>query len=327
MPRSHKAERAAAIAHIAQNALLFNDKALGVMPLYHTMGVRILLSSALLSGTFVCQPKFRPEATLELIEHHGISSLYLVPTLYYDLIYVPGFERAALETVKHLGFAGASMSDGLLNKLTVAFPGVQIVNHYGSSEIYTYTINQDATRKPGSAGRAGLNAEIAIIPLETEGVSHRVQKAYVEGQVIAREDSAEAFTGYLNRPDATKAAFKNGWYLTGDVGYFDEEGELFLTGRVDDMIITGGENVMPIGIESILSLHDDILEVIVVGKPHERLGQRITAFVVARRSIEFSELDDHCRAGGLPGYRCPKEYVFVDQIPKSPVGKTLRRLL
>jgi 2-furoate---CoA ligase len=114
---------------------------------------------------------------------------------------------------------------------------------------------------------------------------------------------------------------------TGDVGYFDEQGELFLTGRVDDMIITGGENVMPIEIESVLSLHPDVAEAIVIGRPDERLGQRITACIVAKQAVRASALDAHCRTLGLPGYRCPKDYEFVDRIPKSPVGKILRRML
>ena len=210
--------------------------------------------------------------------------------------------------------------------MAVAFPDVTVVNHYGSSEIYTYTVNTNAALKPGSAGRAGLNAQIAVIPLGSTSPSV-YQAVGVEGQVIARADSAEAFAGYLNRPETTQAALIDGWYFTGDVGYVDNEGELFITGRVDDMIITGGENVMPVEIESALSLHDEILEAVVVGKPDERLGQRIVAFVIARNKISSTELNAHCRGAGLPSYRCPKSYEFVEIIPKSPVGKVLRRLL
>jgi len=111
------------------------------------------------------------------------------------------------------------------------------------------------------------------------------------------------------------------------VGYLDDDGDLFLTGRVDDMIITGGENVMPIEIESTLSLHPAVSEVTVVGKSDDRLGEKIVAFVVPKDDVDQGALDAHCRTSGLPGYRCPKEYVFVDAIPKSPVGKVLRRCL
>jgi 2-furoate---CoA ligase len=326
VPRSHRAERAASLAHVAQNALFSGDIALGVMPLYHTMGVRLLLSTALLSGSLVCQPKFEPRETLKLIAAHDIASLYLVPTLYHDLLIELENHPQTLASICRLGFAGASMSDGLLQKLAKAFPGVMTINHYGSSEIYTYTVTQDAARKPGSAGRAGLNSTIAVMPLASDDVTARA-KPGIEGQVIALARSEEAFTGYLNRPDADAAVFKNGWYLTGDVGYVDAQGDLFLTGRVDDMIITGGENVMPIEIESILSLHPDVSEAIIVGRPDERLGQRITACIVPERDVCASTLDAHCRASGLPGYRCPKDYEFLQSIPKSPVGKILRRLI
>ena len=326
VPRSHRAERAASIAHIAQNGLFSGDISLGVMPFYHTMGVRILLSSALLSGSLICQPRFEPNETLDLIARHKISSLYLVPTLYHDLLMVLDKHPRALPSIDRLGFAGASMSDGLLQKLTRQFPGVKIINHYGSSEIYTYTVTQKAASKPGSAGRAGLNATIAIIPLGSDDITERERQG-IQGQVIASADSAEAFAGYLNRPDADAAAFRSGWYLTGDVGYLDTDGELFLTGRVDDMIITGGENVMPVEIESVLSLHPDVSEAVIIGRPDERLGQKITACIVAKRDVSASQLDKHCRQSGLPGYRCPKDYEFLQEIPKSPVGKILRRLI
>ena len=324
--RTHRAERAASIAHIAQNRLAFGEIALGVMPLYHTMGVRILISTYLLSGTFVCQQKFSPEHTLRLIESHQISSLYLVPTLYHDLVNTLFKYPVDLSSVLRIGFAGASMSDGLLKKMSKIFFNTAIVNHYGSSEIYTYTINPDASQKPGSAGKPGLNSQIAIIPLGSNDV-HRTLNFGSEGQIIARLYTEESFCSYLNKPEANRAAIKDGWYLTGDVGYFDHEGDLFITGRVDDMIITGGENVMPIEIESVLSLHDEIQEVIVVGKPDERLGQQIVAFIVSQTKVSSTDLYNNCRSHGLPGYRCPRSDQFVHEIPKSPVGKILRRQL
>ena len=326
VPRTHRAERAAALVQVAQNALPSWDVALGVMPLYHTMGVRVLLTTAFLNGTFVCQPKFQPDQSLDLIESHAVSSLYLVPTLYHDLMIALEKSTRDLGSIRRLGFAGATMTHGLLARVSARFPGINLVNHYGSSEIYTYTIDQDAARKPGSAGRMGLNSQIAVIPLGSDDVKARTRPGE-EGQVIASLRSAEAFSGYLNRPEANAKAIRNGWYLTGDVGYLDADGDLFLSGRVDDMIITGGENVMPVEIESVLSLHKGIEEVVVVGKPDERLGQCITAHVVAKLPISHDELDKHCRDAGLPGFRCPKKYFFVDEIPKSPVGKTLRRLV
>ena len=120
---------------------------------------------------------------------------------------------------------------------------------------------------------------------------------------------------------------RGGWYFTGDTGYVDAEGDLFVTGRVDDMMVSGGENVSPVEIESILSLHPAVAEVAVPGLPDERWGQRIAAFVKRGGAIDAEALDAWCRGSSLADYKRPREYVFVAEIPKSPVGKILRRRL
>jgi 2-furoate---CoA ligase len=118
-----------------------------------------------------------------------------------------------------------------------------------------------------------------------------------------------------------------GWYFTGDTGYADADGDIFVTGRVDDMIITGGENISPVEIESCLSLHAAVSEVAVVGLPDERWGKIVAAFIKRRAVVEPEELDAFCRTSGLAGFKRPRRYVFVAEIPKSPVGKLLRRKL
>ncbi len=148
-----------------------------------------------------------------------------------------------------------------------------------------------------------------------------------EGQIIAELSSDEAFEGYWRRADADARALHGGWYFTGDTGYFDADGDLVVTGRVDDLIITGGENVSPGEIESVLSLHPDVAEVAVAGLADERLGHKVTAFVKRRRGVAETALDAHCRASPLADFKRPRDYVFVAEIPKSPVGKILRRLL
>jgi 2-furoate---CoA ligase len=222
------------------------------------------------------------------------------------------------------------MPDGLLKRVDAAFRPALFVNHYGSSEIYTFTTEPRAAAKPGSAGKAGLNQRIRIIKFGTDSPDARAATGE-EGQIIADGASDEAFESYWRRPDADARALHDGWYFTGDTGYFDAEGDLFVTGRVDDMIISGGENVSPADIESVLSLHPAVAEVAVVGMPDERWGQRVTAFVKrapnADVAVEPAALDAWCRASSLADYKRPRDYVFVAEIPKSPVGKILRRLL
>jgi 2-furoate---CoA ligase len=326
VPRRHRAERAAAIAHVAQNQYAHGERTLGVMPLYHTMGVRSLLAMSLIGGAFVCLPRFDVRKALDLIAAEQITNLYLVPTLYHDLVHSAGFDAAHVRSVRKLGFAGAPMTDGLLKTLDAAFKPDLFVNHYGSSEIYTFTIDQNAGAKPGSAGRAGINQRIRVVKLGAAGPDERVAVGE-EGEIIAFAPSDEAFEGYWRRPDADARALRQGWYFTGDTGYLDRDGDLFVTGRVDDMIITGGENVSPVEIESCLSLHPDVSEVAVIGLPDERWGKVVAAFIKRRRPVTADDLDAFCRQSGLANYKRPRSYVFVAEIPKSPVGKLLRRKL
>ena len=326
VPRRQRAERAAALAHVAQNLYGHGERTLGVMPLYHTMGVRSLLAMSLIGGAFVCLPRFDVATALELIEAERVTNLYLVPTLYHDVIHHRLFAAHDVSSVCKLGFAGAPMTDGLLRALQAAFKPELFVNHYGSSEVYTFTIDQDAVKKPGSAGRAGINQMVRVVKLGAASVDEMAATGE-EGEIIALLAGDESFEGYWRRPEADAKALRQGWYFTGDTGFVDGDGDLFVTGRVDDMIITGGENVSPVEIESCLSLHAAVSEVAVVGLPDERWGKVVAAFIKCRGAVAPDELDAFCRQSGLANFKRPRRYVFVTEIPKSPVGKLLRRKL
>lgn len=326
VPRRHRHERAAALAHVAQNLYRRGERTLGVMPLYHTMGVRSLLAMALVDGSFVCVPRFDPAAVLKYLEEEKITNLYLVPTLYHDMLNHPNFPKTDIRSVRKLSFAGAPMNDALLHRLNKAFKPEFFANHYGSSEVYTFTVNQDAVAKPGSAGRAGLNQRIRVVKFEATS-SDDLAAPGEEGQIIADLAGDEAFEGYWNRPDADQKSLREGWYFCGDTGYFDKDGDLYVTGRVDDMIISGGENLSPVDIESVISLHPAVDEVAVAGLPDERWGQKVVAFVKRKSEVDAAALDAHVRSSDLVNFKRPREYLFVKEIPKSPVGKILRRKL
>ena len=326
VPRTHLAERSAALAHVAQNMYKNGEITLGVMPLYHTMGIRSLISMSLINGTFITQPKFSSLEAIKLINKFKITSLYLVPTLFHELIEDKSFTNNKVKSCKKLGFAGAPMNNGLIKKVMKAFKPIQLVNHYGSSEVYTFTVDQNADKKPGSAGKAGINQRIRVVEIGSKN-PQKIVKKNIEGEIIASLKSEESFSGYLKRPDANKKSIIKNWYFTNDIGYIDNNGDLFVTGRVDDMIITGGENVSPIEIENLLSLNKNVLEVVVVGLPDEKWGQRICGFIKRDGNIEFGNLDNHCKESGIANFKRPKEYIFVKEIPKSPTGKILRRKL
>jgi 2-furoate---CoA ligase len=147
----------------------------------------------------------------------------------------------------------------------------------------------------------------------------------VDGEICADLRSEEAFAGYWRRPDADAKSIRDGWFHTGDVGWIDEDGDLWLDGRLDDMIISGGENIHPLEVEDVLASHPGVREVAVVGAPDERLGERVVAVVVG--DAAQGDLDSHCLASSLARYKRPREYRFVDELPKSASGKILRREL
>lgn len=326
VPRRHRHERAATLAHIAQNLYGPAERTLGVMPLHHTMGVRLLLSTAMVDGVFVCLPRFDATQALRAIAEERITSLYLVPTLYHDILAHSEFEYSAVSSVRKVAFAGAPMHEALLKRVEAGFRPQLFVNHYGSSEVYTLAINQNAVRKPSCAGRAGINARIRVVTLDARSFDDFAAVGQT-GEIIADLAGDEAFEGYWKRPDADVRAIRNGWYFTGDTGYVDADGDLFVTGRVDDMIISGGENISPVAIEAVLSLHAGVEDVAVVGLPDERWGQRVVAFIKRNATVEPEMLDLHCRSSDVVNFMRPREYIFVREIPRSQVGKVLRRKL
>ena len=308
VPRSHRADRAGGASQALQHGLRFGDRTLGVMPLYHTMGVHSLLAMSLVGGCFVCQPRWDAEEALRLIEAERLTSLYLAPTLFHDLVTHPLRGERDLSSVEALAYAGSAMTTALVERCVATFAPRMFVNHYGSTEIYTFSVHRDQTAKPGCAGRASVNAQLKLDPPG-------------EGEIACRMDSDEAFEGYWRRPDADEKAIRDGWYFTGDVGRLDDDGDLWVVGRTDDMIISGGENIHPLEVEDVLARHPKVREVAVVGAPDDRWGHRVVAVVVTEPGTTADELDAHCLADeSLARFKRPREYRFVEDLPKSPAG-------
>ncbi len=331
VPRSHLNEASAAEAHIIQNVYTLFESTIAVMPFYHTMGMRTLLSTTFLNGKLVLLPDYEPQAALELLAKEKVTSLYLVPTLYYDLVSCPQFDQYDLRALTNLGYAGAAMTSSLTQTCFERFHPKIFVNHFGSSEVYTFTICSWLDRKPTCAGRPGFHEDVRIVTADPTRyvLPDEVVDIDTPGEVIVSLSSPEAFKGYWHRPDANEKAIRQGWYFTGDLGVWDQDGDLWVQGRVDDMLISGGENIHPLEVEDILAQHPKVAEVAVAGLPDERWGHIAVAFVVpADTSLTAEELDQFCLANPhLARFKRPKRYVFVKQIPKSPVGKILRRKL
>jgi 2-furoate---CoA ligase len=309
VPRSHRADRAGGLSQALQHGYLTGDRTLGVMPLYHTMGIHSLLAMHHVGGCFVSLPRWDPAQALRLIEEERITSLYLAPTLFHDLVHHPDAEKRDVSSVRALGYAGAAMTAALVERCAEVFNPEVFVNHYGSTEVYTFSIGPDQRRKPGCAGRPAVNARLKL----------------VDGEVCADLAGDEAFAGYWQRPDADAKVIRDGWYHTGDIARLDEDGDLWIEGRADDMIISGGENIHPLEVENVLARHGGVAEVAVVGAADDRLGQHVVAVVVGTATAD--ELDAHCLASELARFKRPREYRFVGELPKSSSGKILRREL
>ena len=330
VPRSQRAEHAATIAHIVEHRYALGERTLGVMPLFHTMGMHSLTAMLALNGLFVAMPEWDAERALEVAEREQLTCLYLIPTLFHELVNHEAFKHYNTSSVRKLGYAGASMLSALVEMCIETFQPDVFVNHYGSTEVYIFATYPDPQKKPGCSGRAAFLTELRVVRADPEPVvgPDEVVSAGETGEIIVRL-SDDAFDGYYNRPEATEKAIRDGWYFTSDTGYLDDDGDLWVAGRVDDMINTGGENVYPVEVEDVLDKHPEVSEVAVVGLPDEKWGQAVTAFVVPERQ-ELTEEDIRSylkEDTSLARFKHPKKVVFVKELPKSPVGKLLRRLL
>ena len=192
------------------------------------------------------QASFDAAQSVSCIEAEGIDTLYLVP----DRLLGPrphGPPRGPA-SVRRLAYAGAPMSPALAAELIDTLHPEVMVNHFGSTEVYTFSVSADTARKPGCAGRAGVFGRLRLV-VQPAAPPDALVADGEQGQVIVAMDSPEAFDGYWRRPDADAKAIRGGWYYTGDLGYLDDEGDLWVSGRVDDMINSGGENIYPDDIE------------------------------------------------------------------------------
>lgn len=330
VPRSHRAEHSAALAHLLQTGQPMGSVSLGVMPMFHTMGLRSLLASVLAGGTWVPQAKFDAEESIELIVDHGVDSLYLVPTIYWSLLRTGRLQKAS--SVRRVAYAGAPMTPTLAEEINEALRPEQLVNHFGSTEIYTFTIGRDGVAKPACAGRAGVFSRVRLVDPDPEAHPDALVKPGEQGQVAVSMQSPEAFGGYWQRPDADAKSIRDGWYFTGDLATEDPDGDLWVSGRVDDMINSGGENLYPEEIEDGLARCPFAQQLVVAGTADDKWGSAVTAFLVpadgltpqeaVRRVEEWTR-----RESPLPSLKRPKRYVAVDRIPTSAVGKILRRRL
>ncbi len=329
--RTHESDYMATLGMVLEHRWSRFERVLWAMPPHHTMGLHTLFGVVLLNGMLIPLPRFEPDTVLDLIGRSEVTALYLVPTAFHDLVRQAESRGLRLPPVSKLASAGAPIQPALVRSCLEVFRPDVFVNHYGCTEMNMISANHDLGSKPDSAGRPAIHSRIRLVVAERERKvgPHEVVARGDTGEVIVDMRSPQAFYGYLNRPEAMENAVREGWYFTGDVGYIDGDGDLRLAGRVDDMIISGGENIHPSEVEGVIRGHPLVRDVAVTGVPHERWGETVAAFIVpASPDLTAREIERFCLdSPELAPFKRPRHIFFVDAIPRSPAGKVLRRLL
>jgi acyl-CoA synthetase (AMP-forming)/AMP-acid ligase II len=264
---------------------------------------------------------------LRLVQDEKCTHMNLVPTIYGWLLDSASIESYDLTSLRILTYAGSPFPVPVLERAIAAF-GPIFAQGYGATETSggpitifdaeDHHLDGEGRRLLSSAGRVAICSEIKVV----DDAGDRLAPGRI-GEVCVRGN--HVMTGYWKNPEATARALEGGWYHTGDLGYLDEGGFLFLTDRKSDMIISGGENVYPTEVENVIYAHPAVLECSVVGVPDQRWGELVHAVVVVQdgASVTAEQIIEHCHQH-LGGYKCPKTVTFVDGLPKTAIGKIRR---
>lgn len=326
---SHAAFTHAAAALQGDRFFLEGQRASLVTPLFHVTGLSAVLMNMAYGNPVIVLPAFEPVAAMRLFEAEAVTHAVMVPTMIQMLVEHPDFDRYDLRHLKYIRYGGSPISEALLARIMEKLPQARLCQVYGQTEIMPLTVLRDEDHTPEavgrgvtrSAGRATPYVEVFAVdednrPLPPGGV----------GEIVAR--GLNAMTGYWNKPELT-AETQDGWAIhTGDVGYFDADGYLYLVDRKKDMIVTGGENVYSTEVENVLARHPDVLACAVVARPDERWGETVHAFVVLRQGAAAgeAELQAHCREL-IANYKLPRSVDFVDELPLTGAGKVNKAAL
>ena len=297
--------------------LCSQDRVLTTLPLFHVGGMNIQTTPALHAGASVTlHAKFDPEATLEAIERERITLTVLVPAQFEALMALPRWKHADLSSLRVISTGSTIITEAFIRKVSEC--GVPVIQVYGSTEtcpIATYGRAVDALRKAGSAGAPALHCELKVVDQAGAGLP-----VDCDGEILVRGPNVAM--GYWNAPAETAQAFVDGWFRSGDVGHFDDEGHLQVVARRKDMIISGGENIYPAEVENVLLECPAIQEACVVGRPDERWGEAVVAAVVLKPGHRLTEAEALALfEGNIAHYKWPREIRFVDQLPHSALGK------
>jgi acyl-CoA synthetase (AMP-forming)/AMP-acid ligase II len=321
--RTHRGEIAVAILMATELGLIVSDKLQLMMPIFH-VGARFLqLAVHMRGGSVVFHHDFKPAEIVETIERERVTMTHMAPTMVQAVLNVPGIESRDLTSLHTICYSAAPMPVPLL-KRGLKLLGPVFLQLYGMTEGGGTTLHKrqhkpEGTERDikrlGSVGQAAPNVGLRIV--DDEGRELPVGQP---GEILINTTSRMA--GYWNNSAATIAALKEGWYHTGDLGYVDEEGFLYLVDRKKDMIISGGENIYSREVEEAVAAHPAVMDVAVIGVKDDYWGETVRAITVLNpgQTVGEAELIDHCKTL-IASYKKPKSIIFVDDLPRLPSGK------
>jgi long-chain acyl-CoA synthetase len=296
------------------------DRALCFLPFNHVFGQMHIMNATILSGGCLeLLPTFDLDRVLDLLGKGRVTKLYSVPTVYVRLLTLDRLKER-LGAVRYCFSAAASMAAEIVRQWKER-TGLAIYEGYGMTEAApTVTYNHYHRHVIGSVGTEVPGVEIQL----RDASGHQVEKGG-KGEICVR--GPNIMKGYLDNPEGTREAFwDRGWFRSGDVGQYDEDGYLYIVDRIKDMIITGGENVYPKEVEDVIYKRSEVQECAVVGQPDKEWGERVTAYVIPKpgRKIEEKELKSFLKEHLSP-FKVPKEFFIVDDLPRTPAGKIQKR--
>jgi long-chain acyl-CoA synthetase len=320
----------------ALNALgegLFQGSAtyLHAAPMFHLANGAAMYSLLLSGGSNVIIPAFTPEGLMAAVQNERVTDVLLVPTMIQMLVDHPALGSYDVSSLKNVTYGASPISEAILDRATRALPAAQFTQAYGMTELspiatvlhWNEHIGEGhAKGRHRAAGRATLGCEVRIVDGDDRPVGFRSV-----GEIVVRGDNV--MMGYWERPEETARAVIDGWMHTGDGGYMDEHGFVYVVDRVKDMIISGGENVYSVEVENAVAQHPAVAQCAVIGIPHEHWGEQVHAVVVLRPGAQASagELIEFCKTR-IAGYKCPRSVDLREApLPLSGAGKVLKREL
>ena len=297
-------------------------------PMFHAASLGGALAIPATGGTSTFIPLFAPDQVIDVIERHKVTMTVMVPTMIAMMLDHPSFDPKRIESLDILTYGASPMPPALLDRVMATLPDVDIYQGYGMTEncgLLT-CLGPEEHRRGGNAVRsAGRPMPGSVVSIQDE--DGNILPPGEPGEVCAK--AANYMQEYWNRPEETEAAFRGGWYHTGDAGYMDEEGYVYLVDRVKDMIVTGGENVYSAEVENAISSHPAVAQVAVIGIPSDQWGEAVHAIVVLRSDAQATadELQAWARER-IAGYKVPKSIDFrAEPLPLSGAMKVLKREL